>query len=501
MSEEPLNAMEGRARRRASPAGIRTRHARVEPEPPPTKRHEIGMTRVAVVYYLCRNHQLEHPHFMEVPLASPQGLYLRDVISRLDALRGKGMAAKYSWSCKRRYKHGFVWHDLSEGDLLLPAQGTEYVLKGSELQLDQSTPDHQQDSSANNAKVQLPKPAQQQESPRSPGSNQGWASTSPAPAPTTDPAVPDIKEEAVPLSPPHVAVISAIKETVPPPALQPPLLSSPSAFTIGYDEKCRMPHSGSSSDSSPKKNMPSSGASSPGLNNHPAAHDAATQKDDKARGDNVKLQQGQDTARVTPENPEIIDESHSKRRSAGEYPSGRRSGTLQSLIRAEAAGRRRGLLEEDERTATISVSGRLKPANLLMRLMACSSHNPGFGLVRTSDKPQFTRLESPPSSPELYPLGALKPRITSESTARASENESSTGSLLDSAAGKLKPSSLAHGHQDRVCEEACSSKRDSVNPSGSTSNRTSMAVLFHDEKEKASKMEERIASGALAAIH
>jgi hypothetical protein len=40
----------------------------------------------------------------------------------------------------RRYKNGFVWHDLSEGDLLLPAQGTEYVLKGSELQLDESTP-------------------------------------------------------------------------------------------------------------------------------------------------------------------------------------------------------------------------------------------------------------------------------------------------------------------------------------------------------------------------
>ena len=69
--------MEGRVRRRASPAGVRTRPARVEPEPPPTKRHELGKTRVAVVYYLCRNHHLEHPHFMEVPLASPQGLYLR----------------------------------------------------------------------------------------------------------------------------------------------------------------------------------------------------------------------------------------------------------------------------------------------------------------------------------------------------------------------------------------------------------------------------------------
>jgi hypothetical protein len=30
------------------------------------------------VYYLCRNRHLEHPHFIEVPLAAPEeGLYLR----------------------------------------------------------------------------------------------------------------------------------------------------------------------------------------------------------------------------------------------------------------------------------------------------------------------------------------------------------------------------------------------------------------------------------------
>lgn len=39
----------------------------------------------------------------------------------------------------RSYKNGFVWHDLSEDDLVLPAHGNEYVLKGSEL-LDQSPP-------------------------------------------------------------------------------------------------------------------------------------------------------------------------------------------------------------------------------------------------------------------------------------------------------------------------------------------------------------------------
>jgi hypothetical protein len=107
------------------------------PPPPPAPAN-----RVAVVYYLCRNRHLEHPHFIEVPLASPEeGLYLRgqstvlysiflnkgaafnttataiamyeradtirangaapDVINRLNVLRGKGMAAMYSWSCKR----------------------------------------------------------------------------------------------------------------------------------------------------------------------------------------------------------------------------------------------------------------------------------------------------------------------------------------------------------------------------------------------------------------
>jgi hypothetical protein len=211
-----------------------------------------------------------------------------------------------------------------------------------------------------------------------------------------------------------------------------------------------MPHSGSSSDSSPKTSMSSSGASSPGHNNDPAAHDAATQTDDKARGDNAKLQQVQGTAGgVTPENREIVDESHSKRRPAGECLSGRRSSTLQSLIRAEAAGRRRGLLEADERAATISVSGRLKPANLLMCLMACGPRNTGFGLVQTSYKPQSTQLESLSSSTELSPLGALKPGTTSASTAKAAETESSTGSLLDDAVGNLKASSSSRDQQDR----------------------------------------------------
>ncbi|CAL0334011.1 unnamed protein product [Lupinus luteus] len=96
--------------------------------------------KVPVIYYLCRNMKLEHPHFMEVPLSSQDGLYLRDVIDRLNALRGRGMASVYSWSRKRSYKNGFVWHDLCEDDIILPAHGNEYVLKGSEL-FDESNSD------------------------------------------------------------------------------------------------------------------------------------------------------------------------------------------------------------------------------------------------------------------------------------------------------------------------------------------------------------------------
>ncbi|KAK9676612.1 hypothetical protein RND81_11G088500 [Saponaria officinalis] len=93
----------------------------------------IQNRKVPVVYYLCRNRQLEHPHFIEVPVSSPQGLFLRDVIERLNVLRGRGMAMMYSWSCKRSYKNGFVWHDLCVDDLILPAHGNEYILKGSEI--------------------------------------------------------------------------------------------------------------------------------------------------------------------------------------------------------------------------------------------------------------------------------------------------------------------------------------------------------------------------------
>ncbi|KAA8534248.1 hypothetical protein F0562_031765 [Nyssa sinensis] len=89
--------------------------------------------KVPVIYYISRKGHLEQPHFIEVPLSSTQGLYLGDVMNRMNFLRGRGMASMYSWSSKRSYRNGFVWQDLSENDLIYPTHGREYVLKGSEL--------------------------------------------------------------------------------------------------------------------------------------------------------------------------------------------------------------------------------------------------------------------------------------------------------------------------------------------------------------------------------
>ncbi|KAG7637727.1 hypothetical protein AtNW77_Chr2g0247661 [Arabidopsis thaliana] len=127
------------ARMRKYSREVSPERAKVWTEKSPKYHQKIK--KVQIVYYLSKNRQLEHPHFMEVLISSPNGLYLRDVIERLNVLRGRGMASMYSWSSKRSYRNGFVWHDLSEDDLILPANGNEYVLKGSEL-FDESNSDH-----------------------------------------------------------------------------------------------------------------------------------------------------------------------------------------------------------------------------------------------------------------------------------------------------------------------------------------------------------------------
>ncbi|KAI5072256.1 hypothetical protein GOP47_0012362 [Adiantum capillus-veneris] len=93
--------------------------------------------KVHVVYYLSRSGQLEHPHLLEVSIPPNQGLYLRDVKRRLAVIRGKRLPLTFAWSYKRSYKNGYVWQDLCDDDLIFPAHGCEYVLKGSEILNDQ----------------------------------------------------------------------------------------------------------------------------------------------------------------------------------------------------------------------------------------------------------------------------------------------------------------------------------------------------------------------------
>lgn len=50
-------------------------------EPPNgSTKNKFPDRRVPVIYYISRNGQLEHPHFMEVPLSSAEGLYLKGSI-------------------------------------------------------------------------------------------------------------------------------------------------------------------------------------------------------------------------------------------------------------------------------------------------------------------------------------------------------------------------------------------------------------------------------------
>ncbi|KAK7369377.1 hypothetical protein VNO80_11414 [Phaseolus coccineus] len=118
--------------------GVRSQRGNRETSPDRAKicrlKHKVKPSRkVQVVYYLSRNGLLEHPHFMELTLLPNQPLRLKDVFDRLMALRGTGMPLQYSWSSKRNYKSGYVWYDLGLKDVIHPAEGGEYVLKGSEL--------------------------------------------------------------------------------------------------------------------------------------------------------------------------------------------------------------------------------------------------------------------------------------------------------------------------------------------------------------------------------
>ncbi|KAG2260303.1 hypothetical protein Bca52824_079597 [Brassica carinata] len=91
--------------------------------------------RVRLVYFLSRSGHVDQPHLLSVHHISRNGVFLRDVKRWLAGVRGDAMPDAYSWSCKRRYKNGYVWQDLLDDDLITPISDNEYVLKGSEILL------------------------------------------------------------------------------------------------------------------------------------------------------------------------------------------------------------------------------------------------------------------------------------------------------------------------------------------------------------------------------
>ncbi|KAF8675231.1 hypothetical protein HU200_047900 [Digitaria exilis] len=392
---------------------------------------------VTVVYYLCRSgRHLEHPHLMEMHLTSPnQALYLRDVIRRLDALRGKGMAAMYSWSCKRRYKTGFVWHDVLEDDLLLPAQGSEYVLKGSLLLPQHSSPpafvatppaDHDCTNVGTTIipRVHCVKPTTDEEAPTH--SQEAWTANSSLSSPPT------IKVEVEVKAPPPAL------HQEPQPELSPTSPSSSGTTGDRGEEAASARSSSSGSPSAPNKltrvsagsiGSPSGCTSSPTLpslmlhNKQQVSviTDEATQTQGTSTGRDLHKKGTSCSTGSTPTKETVPTDDKQPGRTESFSYSTSRNRTLESLIRAEALGRRsttaKRILEEedDDDRAAQSIITKLNPANLLMRLMACGStmsarqHLPACGIMRPTPKPQYLsqHVELLPSSPVLSPLGAL----------------------------------------------------------------------------------------------
>uniref|UniRef100_A0A453RST3 SOSEKI DIX-like domain-containing protein n=1 Tax=Aegilops tauschii subsp. strangulata TaxID=200361 RepID=A0A453RST3_AEGTS len=464
-----------------------------------------------------------------------------DVINRLNVLRGKGMAAMYSWSCKRSYKNGFVWHDISEDDLVLPAQGNEYILKGSEL-LDRSPPDRQQNG-LSNTKAESPKHPQQ-ESPQSRGSQEGCSSSS-SPSPS-----------------------AVIKEASPPtPTQQPQQLAhstfvpSSSASTNREDEQCRTTHSGSSGNLSPEPvgtNVPLSEASSPGPSEYRVckpigAQDASTQTDDSERDvpskrtcaagirtedctSDAEIQECHErSTQASPKVPLLVRESPQV--CSSDASPGGRVETLESLIRAEASRRSsyNKVLEEEHLYGPMGV--KLKPANLLMQLITCGSisvkDHRGFGLIPTY-RPRFTQVEFPSpmfSTPmalrhlDNVPCSARTIGIrVSESEHLSSESLVEESKQEESGRGEIPTLKRSSSYDEDRVYTAPDSRRDmeSLAESGSfrclpqtikmisckqsrsgtafSPNSDVRGESFHEEKDKMIKIEERLASGARVII-
>ncbi|XP_039134987.1 uncharacterized protein LOC120272280 isoform X1 [Dioscorea cayenensis subsp. rotundata] len=415
--------METKIRRQAG-AQSSPERPRPWPEPPPSRKlqskhqqQQQPVRRIPVVYYLSKNHHLEHPHFIEVPVSSPDGLYLRDVINRLVVLRGRRMPGMYSWSCKRGYKNGFVWHDLSEDDLILPVHGNEYVLKGSEL-LDRTPSDRGRDTGSN-LKVEKCKQSQQ-EVHGFPRTRERYSSSSPPPI-----SIKDVR------SPSRQALIPCLV--------------------------------GSSGNASPKQEgspHPSWETGSPSLADYrvvklSGAIDASTQTDDN--GGTKPRERGR--RRATRATDEILELESEERHfeenqrskelsgaaknvlsppplSASPLSSYGKIDTLESLIREDARKMNRfRILEEEE--VFVPTRVKMKATNLLMQLITCGAisvkDHRSLGLIPTY-KPSYSHMNVSPSMfANSVLLGEHDSPLEAPSFmgARMEEKECFSGALLE----------------------------------------------------------------------
>ncbi|CAK9182821.1 unnamed protein product [Ilex paraguariensis] len=399
--------MEGRTRkyRQVSPE-----RAKVWTERSP-KYHQHNR-KVPVVYYLCRNRQLEHPHFIEVPLSSSDGLYLRDVIDKLNSLRGRGMASMYSWSCKRSYKNGFVWHDLCEDDLILPAHGNEYVLKGSEL-FEESGPGRL--SPAANIRLPIHKQLAEPESSRSQDESSSSSSMS-----GRDTKHSQDDELSPPVQHPSSSGVSpessAVKD------------SSGHGLLALAEYKVYKSHGLADASTQTEENASRANRARKTCTRGVSTDDGSLEPERNGKHQNQipRVKQSSEICRDSVSPPPSSSSASS---------SGGKTETLESLIRADASKLNsfRILEEEEFRMPTCT---KVKASNMLMQLISCGSisvKNHSFGLIPTY-RPRFSHSKFPSplfsTSTMLGEMDCLteNPRLMS---LRLEDKEYFSGSLVE----------------------------------------------------------------------
>uniref|UniRef100_A0A7N1A6J6 SOSEKI DIX-like domain-containing protein n=1 Tax=Kalanchoe fedtschenkoi TaxID=63787 RepID=A0A7N1A6J6_KALFE len=365
--------------------------------------------KVSVLYYLSKNQQLEHPHCVEVKISSPDGLYLRDFINRLNELRGRGMPSRYSWSCKRSYKSGFVWHDLSEDDLIHPSSVSEYVLKGSEL-IEESKSERVLPGESNRYQNlnQLPEPTSCR--------SRNCSSTSSSR--NGKERTPSLEDAYTPLQHPGSCSLS--------PEYRVGKNASPAGhidlvkYKVEKSEKAA--DASTQTDENPITELP---------------QETCTRSVSTEDGSLIPIMQPTPQKQIPriKTNSLASSASGSPPSCSSESPSARKTETLESLIRADAKKMNCFRILEEEDTS-MSSNVRSKTTNLIMQMISCGSmpvRDHSLGPTPTN-KPRSSTSKSPsPLYSSSVFLGELDyiPENTTKMGPKLEEKDYFTGSLIE----------------------------------------------------------------------